>query len=119
MSLDSVGKKSAAGYVMCTVEVTDTGLGDAAKSALYGSRPYSSTAQVPEQEASRQSKEPLSTRVPAVILERARPWLITPSYKIDGFKYGHRGCDLQGGMVRCTTPPTTFIPAHAHTGCCV
>ncbi|KAI0696038.1 hypothetical protein C8T65DRAFT_757170, partial [Cerioporus squamosus] len=107
VSYESAGKLSASGYMMCQVEVTDTGLGDAATTALHGTRPYSSTAEVSEEDVLQGSKESLSTRVPAVILERARPWLITPAYKTDGYKYGHGGCDLRGGNVAASSLPVS------------
>ncbi|KAI0721350.1 hypothetical protein C8T65DRAFT_631401 [Cerioporus squamosus] len=84
----SVGNTPAFGYAMCRLEVTDNGLSDKAREALQGLRPYPFTATTSEEEVFRKSKEPLIIRVPALLLERARPWLITPAYKTEGYNYG-------------------------------
>ena len=40
--------------------------------------------------------------VPAVIVERVRPWLITPSYEATGYNYGrvHLAREMREGVVR-------------------
>ncbi|KAI0686800.1 hypothetical protein C8T65DRAFT_649005 [Cerioporus squamosus] len=88
LSFKAVGNTPAFGYAMCRLEVTDNGLSDEAREALQGLRPYPLTATTSEEEVFRKSKEPLIIRVPALILERARPWLITPAYKTEGYNYG-------------------------------
>ncbi|RDX57528.1 hypothetical protein OH76DRAFT_1395354 [Lentinus brumalis] len=88
LEVESVDEPPAVGYAFCRVRVADNGFSDAVVSSLHGTRPYRATADVSEEVVMQGARESLVIRVPALILERARPHLINPSFATDGYMYG-------------------------------
>ncbi|RDX46843.1 hypothetical protein OH76DRAFT_1406438 [Lentinus brumalis] len=88
LEVESVDEPPAVGYAFCRVRVADNGFSDAVVSSLHGTRPYRATADVSEEVVMQGARESLVVRVPALILERARPHLINPSFATDGYMYG-------------------------------
>ena len=60
---------------MAHARVSDSGFNAVAVSALYGSRPYQSSSKRSEAEALDQASRFIVIKVPASIVEQARPYL--------------------------------------------
>ena len=86
---------------MARLRVTESGFSDVVAAGLKHLRSYRKSTSKCEDDCLHTAAEPLSVQVPAVIVERARPWLLTPSYETTGYNYGrvHLVRDMRDGVV--------------------
>lgn len=87
---------------MARLRVTDSGFSDVVTAGLKHLRSFPKSISKYEDDYLRTVAEPLSVHVPAVIVERARPWLVTPSYEATGYNYRrvHLAREMREGVVR-------------------
>ncbi|TFK83441.1 hypothetical protein K466DRAFT_665841 [Polyporus arcularius HHB13444] len=78
VKVTSVGEPPANGYALCSVSIEDTGFNDVVTRSLRDLRSHRTTVQLSEAEMLAKAQRPCRVRLPALIVERARPAWSTP-----------------------------------------
>ncbi|PIL27062.1 hypothetical protein GSI_10201 [Ganoderma sinense ZZ0214-1] len=73
MAVEDVDEPPAFGYAHCRVRIFDDGIGDAITSALHRLREYHGSENTPQERVLLEAGRSATFRLPAVIVERARP----------------------------------------------
>ncbi|KAJ8453999.1 hypothetical protein ONZ51_g13284 [Trametes cubensis] len=89
VNVTSVDEPAAKGYTLCHAVLTDNGFAAAATHSLRGLRAYRAGARLSEDVALAESLKPLKVKIPALIVERARPLLVNPDYNTLGYQSIH------------------------------
>ncbi len=119
--MEDVDEPPAFGYALCHVRIFDNGLAEATTSALRGLRVYHETEAASEDHILIQARRSSTFRMPAVIVERARPLMVNPMFAKEGYRYGrvHFNPAMRSGMkVRLRLFIGAWLPSLILHPCC-
>ena len=88
-AVTKVDEVASVGYTLAHLRVSDNGFNNLATSKLHGTRPYRVGPKASEADAYDEAERPLNIKIPALVVERARPKLVNPDYDVEGYLYGH------------------------------
>ncbi|KAI0710244.1 hypothetical protein C8Q76DRAFT_798979 [Earliella scabrosa] len=99
-AVTKVDEVASTGYTLAHLRISDNGFNNLATSKLHGTRPYRVGPKASEADAYDEAERPLNIKIPALVVERARPKLVNPDYDAEGYLYGHVNTPLSSLSTR-------------------